>query len=786
MGSATSVAGLSQLRGLVEYFSVGPADLPAALQPLLNLSLTKVCAVYHRFGGEDSVPVEAIAEQLRWDMHATKVLTAGQKCLPTVDLLFMLILASRTHSVTKARLIFDVCDLTGQGYLQLEEFFQATSSFLRAAMRLGSGTRRPEMPSQNVLDTLAFSMFRSYDPEMSKDAFIKWASSQDLIGRLLRRFARGAIDEAFHIRPRRELVASKAHENEAKPSTSALRTVSTFNRDVTDAPLPRRKGYFLAVQSSREVALCEELEYLKRERANAEKPQMSALDVELREREIRQELASETNDEVARREYRRRLQKVWHRSRPNSANGTSRKARGVVCQRRLWTASSYHVACGGILPAGVPRPITPSQVQAVVNSIVSSSTNPSRTIEERVRQEFSSQGPLQPKGSIRSRRDSLVGTQADAALGSETVERETHFRKADVLLAFTLYREEYWLREGAGMRSLLRAGLPLHPPKDMTSLEAADRRREEVDLMLQEVAQEKVASCTSTAPLELSLRGFFKAVFPFAKKSDLQTMMHWVKHPPIDDRIKARQLTSVRPDLGLLRDLIDLFDAIDSSRTQSVPVAAVEQFLSGEIITQGESSRLRQRRQLQTNQRSVTNAACYPHNPRVALILSRMLEDRADWQVTLPVQEGIQKREAVAAHAWKFLEHKMESLASTLDEELRDLAQGDENLLTESIEAACNPWHHDENMERVVIEEGKSAPGAQKVRLVRLYWRYMIGSAIVQQMRDEPSRLTLKDGKLDLLGFMCVLAQDQVRAIFPLSRPMPSEAQLRRFAYAYD
>ncbi|CAE7197432.1 unnamed protein product [Symbiodinium natans] len=773
-------------QSLLESLAVGPADLPAALQPLLSVSLSEVCAAYQRFGGEDSVCVEDICDQLPLDARAARQLTAGQKCLPTRELLATLVLASRTHAFTKARLIFDLCDFSGEGRLQLEHFFQAVSSFLAAAVRLGSGIRRPVLPRKHVLDSLAFGLFRAYDSEMSKDDFMKMVKSQDHVGRLLRRFARGAYDEAFRIPSWKELAESKTPGSQESEDAANLRREPSRlpQGDLLDAPLPRRRGYFLAVQSSREVALHNELETIQRERASAEKTLHSAIDLEMRERAIREELVTECADEVARREYRRRLQKLWHRSRPKSASCT-RDKRGVV-GRRLWTASSSHVARGGVLPAGVPRPLTPSWVQAAVNSVVSSSTAPSRTIEDRVRQEFSSQDDgsisahearrISTGTTIRSCRASLVSPDGDeASLASDTLEGGEQgrlFRKADVLLAFDLYRDEYWLREGGGMRSLLQAGMPLHPPREMTKMEAADRRKGEIELMLKEISEEKPAALTPTASVELTLRGFLQAVFPFAKKTDIRTMLRWIKHPPSDDKVKTRHGTSVKPDFGLLRDLIDLFDAIDTARTHSVPVEAVEQFLSGEIITQGETARLRQRRQARTDLRSVTNAACYAHNPRVALILNRMLEDRADWQVTIPShQDHRGKRHTVSGHGWRSLEHKMEALAATLDEELHALAHGDENLLTESIEAACNPWHHDDYVWRAETEEGQTDPGApKKVRLVRLYWRYMIGSAIVQQLRDEPSRLALNDGKLDLFGFMCVLAQDQIRLIFPLNR----------------
>ncbi|CAK9054056.1 unnamed protein product [Durusdinium trenchii] len=150
-------------------------------------------------------------------------------------------------------------------------------------------------------------------------------------------------------------------------------------------------------------------------------------------------------------------------------------------------------------------------------------------------------------------------------------------------------------------------------------------------------------------------------------------------------RREYRQKKIAKPDLGLLRDLIDLFDAIDEERTGFVPIEAVEKFLSGEIVTQGENARLNLRRQARTSQRSVINAACYPTNP-------------------------------------------MDLLATALDVELHQLAQGDPNLISETIEAASNPWHHDEFVESLEHESFAFAGEqvAERVRLVRLYWRHFV------------------------------------------------------------
>eukprot|EP00913_Durusdinium_trenchii_P026510 g24871.t2 len=71
----------------------------------------------------------------------------------------------------------------------------------------------------------------------------------------------------------------------------------------------------------------------------------------------------------------------------------------------------------------------------------------------------------------------------------------------------------------------------------------------------------------------------------------------------------------------------------------------------------------------------------------------------------------------------------MDLLATALDVELHQLAQGDPNLISETIEAASNPWHHDEfveSLERTEVQKGEQV--AERVRLVRLYWRFLVGS----------------------------------------------------------
>ncbi|OLQ06276.1 hypothetical protein AK812_SmicGene10450 [Symbiodinium microadriaticum] len=634
--------------------------------------------------------------------------------------------------------------------------------------------------------------------DSAKDAFMKMVASQDHVLKLLRRFARGAYDENFCLPTWNELAESKAfaekaeedHEDQHEPPVRA----------VTHIPQDELQTFWTPLY--RGVALHNELETIQRQRANTEKAvplgkgfrnyngdyRHSALDLEMREQAIREELVTECADEVARREYRRQ------------AVVDSVVSSSTAPSRTIEDASSEQWPKGRGSTGGFT---VRSYRASLVGSDAEEEENGSKKKVEREREREAKENNVRGKANNETRREELTSplclsfalplslkeegekTRKEKKDQSKEGERERReneeftsstctpafwswlssrqtaewigMEEADVLLAFDLYRDEYWLREGGGMRSLLKAGLPLHPDKHATSPrdchEAAERRKAEISLMLKEIAEEKPAAVTPTASMELTLRGFLQAVFPFAKKkTDIRTMLRWIKHPPSDDKVKAGK------DFGLLRDLIDLFDAIDSTRTHSVPVEAVEQFLSGEIITQGETARLRQRRQARTDLRSVTHAACFAHNPRVALILNRMLEDRADWQVALPSHDPRGKRHTVASHAWRALELKMDTLAATLDEELHALAHGDEHLLSESIEAACNPWHHDDYVERVETEEGTSAGHEAAERR-----KAEISLMLKEIAEEKPAAVTpTASMELTLRGFL--------QAVFPFAK----------------
>mmetsp|Transcript_135863 Transcript_135863/g.234801 ORF Transcript_135863/g.234801 Transcript_135863/m.234801 type:complete len:131 (+) Transcript_135863:2-394(+) len=128
----------------------------------------------------------------------------------------------------------------------------------------------------------------------------------------------------------------------------------------------------------------------------------------------------------------------------------------------------------------------------------------------------------------------------------------------------------------------------------------------------------------------------------------------------------------------------------------------------------------------------------------------------------------------------------MKNLAKFLDEERgaatdADRAEGSSGNMIEGIhgadlDVACmNAHKHPTN----AGGEGK------QIRLVRLYWRYLLGSAVQQSLRDYEHYFNLRsDGKVDLVAFVCILAHDQVFRLLPKGEK-PTPQSLRKIVYSY-
>lgn len=97
MGSALSECWLP----CREALSVGEEDLPKQLRGLLRVRLDDLNRVYGMLRGQEAVPVKLLSQELGLD--ARVVQTLGRR---SFDILVLLVLASRTHFVTKARFLF--------------------------------------------------------------------------------------------------------------------------------------------------------------------------------------------------------------------------------------------------------------------------------------------------------------------------------------------------------------------------------------------------------------------------------------------------------------------------------------------------------------------------------------------------------------------------------------------------------------------------------------------------------------------------------------------------------
>eukprot|EP00930_Biecheleria_cincta_P053529 TRINITY_DN3906_c0_g1_i1.p1 TRINITY_DN3906_c0_g1~~TRINITY_DN3906_c0_g1_i1.p1 ORF type:complete len:706 (-),score=88.23 TRINITY_DN3906_c0_g1_i1:405-2522(-) len=105
-------------------------------------------------------------------------------------------------------------------------------------------------------------------------------------------------------------------------------------------------------------------------------------------------------------------------------------------------------------------------------------------------------------------------------------------KQADVLLAFELYRTDYWRSAGRGVVTLHEAGMPPIPNPKETHAQAGARKIIEIDLILQEAWEDIEAtnhgSPKSSADDHMSLAAFWKSIWPRVAKSDILVMLRWV------------------------------------------------------------------------------------------------------------------------------------------------------------------------------------------------------------------------------------------------------------------
>lgn len=254
-----------------------------------------------------------------------------------------------------------------------------------------------------------------------------------------------------------------------------------------------------------------------------------------------------------------------------------------------------------------------------------------------------------------------------------------------------------------------------------------------------------------------------------------------------------------------------------------IPLDAVEQFLCGELLTAREIERLATQRQQFGTTFVGKPAGCEAYVDHINdhgryRFMTTFVEDRDDWAVTVPEHErrwvGIQQRMTLCSAEfptatrtksgalYKIIGQRMEKLAHFIQDDghadKADMPEGTDFVMDESgsgthfkipggdLEVACKPGlippHLKESNRGTPGSASPSRPSSpsgegqqrrDRLRLVRLYWRYLLGSAVQQQLRQEgdseqPSYLNLRaDGHIDLVGFICILAHDQLRGLFP-------------------
>lgn len=814
-----------------EIFSVRPECVPSSLRPLLSLRLTELCKIYRHIltlPGKTVVPTD-LKSLLQIDLSGVRMLTSGPfGKLQKNDFLCILAIASTTHALTKARFIFQIFDENGEGRLNFTSFEALLKAILVAGSILGSGSRSSVSLHHTAINALAHSLFQRHQPHLRKDAFVALATSQDIVLQMFRHFSGGAAEERFFVEPPSEL---KANVEDKCPAVTRHATLMSPGqvRDIDSVPeLPKRKGYFQAVQSEKEVELLTELEKLQGSRVAAAAEGLGLAELEIRDEELRKQLKQEYEDEEKRHEYRRQLHHL--RLRGTRRAGSAGHCRLMIPRGHLWTVSAEHVERGGELPVGVEHPITPADVQRMITSHT--------TVKEKGLQEhtlvnhhptrpMSTRGPGPPsmppaagqlliddlESQLCSDDDNVSSKKSSQAGFSKSITSQSvrgltaGLRRGDVLLAFEMFRIDYWRKEGSGILLLRQANVPIYEKDKDMGPQARERRRNlELDLILKEAQAEAL---TLRSGQDITLRGFFYLLWPQITSTDVETMLRWIKKSKTKEQKVRKKEDAPKVDPSSLSGFIDLFDVLDTERSGWIHVEAIERFLCGELLTVTERRKRDSYLNCRDDMKSVSEYEFYVDHikhPSSARFIQTVVEDRPEWAVQIPFEDKPkvpQKMSLAFDGQWlrdrqlalsRAIAQNMEELATFLDQELENASGGEANsAFARSVEAASVPqlrqgaWRYDEC----------SPTSPRKIRLVRLYWRYLLGQAISKQLRSQTYKKEGQDdthrpleldkyGRLDLLGFLTVLAHDQVKILFPPSKPRPTSEIIRRLVNAFE
>eukprot|EP00427_Karlodinium_veneficum_P010644 CAMPEP_0169093386 /NCGR_PEP_ID=MMETSP1015-20121227/17408_1 /TAXON_ID=342587 /ORGANISM="Karlodinium micrum, Strain CCMP2283" /LENGTH=251 /DNA_ID=CAMNT_0009154021 /DNA_START=1 /DNA_END=752 /DNA_ORIENTATION=+ len=243
---------------------------------------------------------------------------------------------------------------------------------------------------------------------------------------------------------------------------------------------------------------------------------------------------------------------------------------GNIPPGRFWTASAEHARCGGVLPRNCIRPLTPEIVHNCIKTQQRGAREPSKALEQQPSLEKSvallwgSTALQESSLSVKHARSAEGGTPGgSSARSSMSLNDENRKRnqrailsigavQEDVLLAFELFRSWYWRTD--------------HP------VTHRNQRDTDIEAILGESDREASAWSYPCTQHVKSLRNFFATIWPGLTNSHFKQMQKWIENSKTVETFEVPViLENPMRQAETLRELIELFDAIDSSGSGLVP-----------------------------------------------------------------------------------------------------------------------------------------------------------------------------------------------------------------------
>lgn len=394
-------------------------------------------------------------------------------------------------------------------------------------------------------------------------------------------------------------------------------------------------------------------------------------------------------------------------------------------------------------------------------------------------------------------------------------------KRRSVLLAFEMFRKQIWIRQPDQEHEVSHSarGEEAGIANDSS---ISQRNKDIEDILAASPLDGRTSARTYARDMQdrrwsvPKIRVFFSWLWPDSTCQELRQMFRWIAQ---SRQSEATAVQAARPpprhrQASALRELIDLFDAIDTQGQGHIPLEAVERFLAGETLTPLEAQRFgaSQNGELEPRvapqgrlSRSLTEHANYVDHikePQKFRFLRQTVQERKEWSIVVSAKErriaGMQRVSATVvsrseaakqATVCRILGQRMNQLGEFLDKECRgNFANTEERgeaeasgVLLRTIEIASTPLR---GSGQWVKKTAVNHDCESELRLVRLYWRHLLGTAVQHQLRDTDQNCQLElgpDGTIDLVGFMCILGRDQLISLFP--QEPPTAELLRKKAY---